>query len=419
MDDGSTEVKTRRFRYTGKERDEETGLQDHGARRYIPWLGRWDGADPAGFVDGTNRYAYVSGNPVRLVDPSGRAPISAAELRPDIDSSNDTVLTLLMEDKPLEAQKKMLSDATSDTMLGRAANAGGRMFIDQFMWDTGPATSFLRDPGGVTYDYLKSAAPGPVAAYEASQAGAGPMEALGAGVEASLVRQGEMAVGAVVGGGTMLYNAAASGERTMELGAFVATGQSVDFGFVADAAPTLEQATDDFIASAEAEAEVVAAAVPGLVRMPSFSSLRSGFLRHEAGLGEHLRLREPGTRRVGIKGAHNEAEFLRSVGDIGARITEVVQHPTLPGVRRYAYQIPAMDKGVLTGGYKAKEFYKSTYNPHFLSDGQFLKEGLGAAWNAHKSGTLGREWTGVSPRGISFRGYLNQNGAVRSFFVDF
>jgi len=67
----SSEVSAKRYRYTGKERDEETGLYYHGARYYAPWLGRWTQADPAGTVDGTNLYAYVRGSPVGLRDPSG------------------------------------------------------------------------------------------------------------------------------------------------------------------------------------------------------------------------------------------------------------------------------------------------------------------------------------------------------------
>ena len=44
----------KRYRYTGKERDEESGLHYHGARYYAPWLGRWTSCDPKGFIDGTN-----------------------------------------------------------------------------------------------------------------------------------------------------------------------------------------------------------------------------------------------------------------------------------------------------------------------------------------------------------------------------
>ena len=65
------EVKLKEYRYTGKERDDSTGLYYHGARYYQPWLFRWMSADPAGPVDRPNLYAYVSGNPVRMNDPTG------------------------------------------------------------------------------------------------------------------------------------------------------------------------------------------------------------------------------------------------------------------------------------------------------------------------------------------------------------
>jgi RHS repeat-associated protein len=69
--DSSREVPARRYRYTGKERDEETGLYYHGARYYAPWLARWTAPDPAEDTDGYNLYQYVHANPVRLTDPSG------------------------------------------------------------------------------------------------------------------------------------------------------------------------------------------------------------------------------------------------------------------------------------------------------------------------------------------------------------
>jgi RHS repeat-associated protein len=61
----------KRYRYIGKERDEESGLYYLGARYCAPWLGRWLNCDPAGMVDGTNSYAYVSNNPIRFTDRSG------------------------------------------------------------------------------------------------------------------------------------------------------------------------------------------------------------------------------------------------------------------------------------------------------------------------------------------------------------
>lgn len=62
----------KRYRYTGMERDEETGLEYHSARYYLPWLGRWCSADPIGIGDGVNVYGYCGGNPAILYDWSGK-----------------------------------------------------------------------------------------------------------------------------------------------------------------------------------------------------------------------------------------------------------------------------------------------------------------------------------------------------------
>jgi RHS repeat-associated protein len=67
----AVEVSLKRYRYTGMERDEETGLNYHHARYYATWLGRWTAVDPSGLSDGINVYAYVGGNPITKFDISG------------------------------------------------------------------------------------------------------------------------------------------------------------------------------------------------------------------------------------------------------------------------------------------------------------------------------------------------------------
>ena len=67
----AAEVSLKRYRHTGKERDEETGFSYHIARYYAPWIGRWITADPDGLTDGSNLYAYTKGNPILFVDLSG------------------------------------------------------------------------------------------------------------------------------------------------------------------------------------------------------------------------------------------------------------------------------------------------------------------------------------------------------------
>jgi RHS repeat-associated protein len=67
----ASEVSQKRYRYTGKEKDEESGLYYHGARYYACWLVRWTAADPVGLAAGVNLYMYCGGNPVNFIDTSG------------------------------------------------------------------------------------------------------------------------------------------------------------------------------------------------------------------------------------------------------------------------------------------------------------------------------------------------------------
>lgn len=70
----------KRYRYTGKERDEESGLYYHGARYYATWLGRWGNCDPAGLIDGPDLYVYVKADPISGKDPSGLDTVTLKEI---------------------------------------------------------------------------------------------------------------------------------------------------------------------------------------------------------------------------------------------------------------------------------------------------------------------------------------------------
>src|SRR5262245_41691455 len=66
-------------RFTGKQRDYDTGLDYFGARYYRANLGRFTTVDPAytwrenlSDPQRWNRYAYGRNNPLRYVDPDGR-----------------------------------------------------------------------------------------------------------------------------------------------------------------------------------------------------------------------------------------------------------------------------------------------------------------------------------------------------------
>ena len=65
------EVRLRNIRYVGKHQDDSTGFYVFQYRYYAPFIGNWVSPDPAGEVDGPNRYAYARNNPITLVDPLG------------------------------------------------------------------------------------------------------------------------------------------------------------------------------------------------------------------------------------------------------------------------------------------------------------------------------------------------------------
>ncbi len=101
---GDVDVDVNRYRFTGMERDEETGLAQHGWRYFASWLGRWGSADPIGLGDGVNRYAYCGGNPVGLVDRAGQAGALASI------SALKSVMAAVDEESPSEADLAVMSD---------------------------------------------------------------------------------------------------------------------------------------------------------------------------------------------------------------------------------------------------------------------------------------------------------------------
>jgi RHS repeat-associated protein len=68
----------KRYRYTSKERDEESKLYYHGARYYAPWIGRWTATDPLGLssakLPDVSLYAYAANSPLAEVDQTGLQP---------------------------------------------------------------------------------------------------------------------------------------------------------------------------------------------------------------------------------------------------------------------------------------------------------------------------------------------------------
>ncbi|MEU7825751.1 SpvB/TcaC N-terminal domain-containing protein [Catellatospora sp. NPDC049133] len=133
------EVSARRYRYTGKERDDETGLSYHGARYYVPWLGRWNSYDPQAHRPGESTYMYVRGNPVRFHDPDGadckemteqKLPWWSFLFPAHAGYAVRPQLNPCLKDNPgwqqweAESQKKMTTAATSGQVVGFGVASG-------------------------------------------------------------------------------------------------------------------------------------------------------------------------------------------------------------------------------------------------------------------------------------------------------
>lgn len=133
--------KRKRYRYVGKERDEESGLSYYGARYCAPGLLRWIHCDPAGYVDGLNLFRYVRNNPMRYVDRDGKqGSNSDAEPLPDNPPKSGEETSVPISPPPLdkaricitgneskaELERKMRVWTTVGSAIGRDSNLAAK-----------------------------------------------------------------------------------------------------------------------------------------------------------------------------------------------------------------------------------------------------------------------------------------------------
>ena len=73
----NTAIADAKYKFTGKERDVETGLDYFGARYYESWSGRWMSVDPlAEKYPGWSPYNYGIDNPLLLIDINGDSVVT-------------------------------------------------------------------------------------------------------------------------------------------------------------------------------------------------------------------------------------------------------------------------------------------------------------------------------------------------------
>ncbi len=106
-----TEVSLKRYKYVGKERDEETGLYYYGARYYAGWLGRFVSVDAlASQFPQFSPFVYSNNNPLRYSDPTGmQSEDEVDQVHPPVGQQNPNInLPNYIRDYPIKADNTNL-----------------------------------------------------------------------------------------------------------------------------------------------------------------------------------------------------------------------------------------------------------------------------------------------------------------------
>ncbi|MBK7880258.1 MAG: hypothetical protein IPJ83_06840 [Saprospiraceae bacterium] len=139
-----------KYRFTGKEVDEETGLYYFGARYYDPRISLWYGVDPmTEKYPAYNPFNYTINNPIIYTDPDGRDVIIAGEgdekfiWNPGAEykGNNEFIKTTV----------KSLNELTSDPKLAtmKTKNAEGNVILS-FVGKKSPNVEIYQSDGGST-----------------------------------------------------------------------------------------------------------------------------------------------------------------------------------------------------------------------------------------------------------------------------
>jgi RHS repeat-associated protein len=144
----------KRYRFCGKEKDEESGLYYYGMRYYSPWTCRFINVDPlAGKTIFMSSYAYANCNPIMMNDPTG----GEAEGIPEGSSENSSTTASQNSDNTTTTEEDNTTTQATDTSgvstyYYKETDSSGTESIKSFTVNDGKSTSYYRhDKGNIEY----------------------------------------------------------------------------------------------------------------------------------------------------------------------------------------------------------------------------------------------------------------------------
>jgi RHS repeat-associated protein len=165
-----TSTDSNRYKFTGKERDTESGLDNFGKRYDSSSLGRFMTTDPVVITterlvnpQQLNLYAYVANNPLRFIDPTGEILqcVGSADQQKQCFGDLQQVAGDAANRLSMDAKTGVVSFDTKDLDLSK--NAGAALVNDlvgsKNTYDFSIGPTVMTDKGAVKIDYITANLP--------------------------------------------------------------------------------------------------------------------------------------------------------------------------------------------------------------------------------------------------------------------
>ena len=210
-----TQSTTNRYKFTGKERDTESGLDYFGARYYGSSMGRFSSPDYADEDEGPvsipnynpsnpqslNLYSYVRNNPLTNTDPDGHDCVVQSR----VDSNHETVSVSTGNCDGVKLGSGQSATYVPGTVTGYSANGGNSLDIGYNSYD-GQSSGVTNAKGAPAFDHPGIDGPANAAIFgQIGNQGMGAIKAFTIG----------SAVGGAAGGAILAYGGGAAALTTL------------------------------------------------------------------------------------------------------------------------------------------------------------------------------------------------------------